>query len=219
MAKWAVFDVDGTLLLGISMEQLFVRYCRENRLIPPANYLYFALTALKILLRGKISDMFKTNKALMKGLPADKVETAAAICFDEMVKPHLSVQGGEVVNDYRREGYKILIMTGSPYFVAQHLIPIYQPDELVGFHLEIADGVYTGKGIGLHPYARRKNEVLLNLREKLDLSFEASVVFANHHTDVYHMELFGEAVAVNPTPKLRKIAEKRKWKIETWEQL
>lgn len=217
MAKWAVFDVDGTLLPGISMEQLFIRYGRENRLIPPVNYFYFALTALKILLSGKISDMFKTNKALMTGLPADKVETAAAICFDEMVKPRLSAQGGEVVNTYRRDGYKILIMTGSPYFVAQHLIPIYQPDELIGFHLEIAGDVYTGKGIGLHPYAQRKTEVLLSLREKLDLRLEESSVFANHHTDVYHMELFGEAVAVNPTPKLQKIAEKRKWKIETWE--
>lgn len=217
MAKWAVFDVDGTLLPGISMEQLFVRYGRENRLIPPVNFLYFALNALKILLRGKISDMFKTNKALMKDLPADKVETAAEICFDEMVKPRLSAQGGEVVNAYRREGFKILIMTGSPYFVAQHLIPLYQPDELIGFHLEIADGIYTGKGIGLHPYAQRKREVLLNLREKLDLSFDESVVFANHHTDVYHMELFGKAVAVNPTPKLRRIAEKRGWEITIWE--
>jgi phosphoserine phosphatase len=217
MTKWAVFDVDGTLLPGISMEQLFIRYCRENRLIPPVNFFLFVLTAMKILLRGKISDMFKTNKALLTDLPVDKVETAAAICFDEMVKPLLSDQGGKVVDAYRREGYKILVMTGSPYFIAQHLIPIYHPDELIGFHLEISEGFYTGKGIGLHPYARRKKEVLLNLREKLDLHFEGSAVFANHYTDVYHMELFGEAVVVNPTPKLRKIAEKRRWKIEAWE--
>jgi len=199
------------------MEQLFIRYCMENGLIPRMNFLHFVLTAGKILLRGNFPDTIKRNKALMKGLPADKVETAAEICFDEMVKPLLSVQGGEVVNAYRQEGYKVLIMTGSPYFVAQHLIPVYQPDELVGFHLEIAGDVYTGKGIGLHPYARRKKEVLLNLREKLDLRFEESAVFANHHTDVYHMELFGQAVAVNPTSKLRKIAEKHNWKITIWE--
>lgn len=217
MAKWAVFDVDGTLLPGISMEQLFIRYCMETGLIPRMNFLHFVLTAGKILLHGNFPDVIKRNKALMKGLPADKVETAAEICFDEMVKPRLSARGGEVVNAYRREGYRILIMTGSPYFVAQHLIPVYQPDELVGFHLEIAGDVYTGKGIGLHPYAQRKTEVLLNLREKLDLRFEESAVFANHHTDVYHMELFGEAVAVNPTPKLRQIAEKRGWEIVIWE--
>lgn len=153
----------------------------------------------------------------MKNLPVEKMETAAENCFKNFIAPLLSAEGLEVVNHRRRQGYKILLMTGSPEFLARHLQPICQPDELICLHLETAGKVYTGKVEGLHPFGQRKKEILLKLQEKLNLRFRESAVFANHHSDAHHMELFGEVIAVNPTPQLREIALERGWAIASWD--
>ena len=217
MAKWAVFDVDGTLLPESSMERLFLRESVKKRLIPRRNFLRYALTAAGLLMAGKINDAFKKNKSFMKNLPVEAIESAAKACFKSTIAPQLSAEGLEVVNRRRQHGYKILLMTGSPEFLARHLKPLYQPDELVCLHLETAGEVYSGKVEGLHPFGQRKKEILLRLQDELDINFRESAVFANHHSDAPHMELFGEAVAVNPTPKLREIAGERRWAIASWD--
>lgn len=215
MAKWAVFDVDGTLLPEYSMEELFVKCAREERLIGLPNFFRFALIAGKFLLFGDKEHAFTRNKAHFKNLPVEKVEALAKTCFQSEIEPRLSPRGAEVLKQHREQNFRILVMTGSPAFLARYLEPIYQPDKLIGSDLEISGDVLTGKS-NSHPFAETKREVLLQFQAEPEIDFRESVVFANHHSDVYHMELFGKAVAVNPTPKLRQIAEKRGWGIETW---
>ena len=43
-----------------------------------------------------------------------------------------------------------------------------------------------------------------------------SIVYANHHSDSIHVEMFGKAVVVNPTAALKKIAAERSWEIQFW---
>lgn len=217
MAKWAVFDVDGTLLPSISMERLFIRYCAKQRLVPIRNVFSFMLSIATSLMTGRINASLKSNKSFLKNLQTDRIETAAVQCFRNSIAPRFSQRGKDAVSLKRQQGYKILLLTGSPEFLARHLKPLYQPDKLVSYILEKKGNVYTGRGRNLHPYGRRKTEILLQLQQNLDLSFDESIVFANHHADVHHMELFGEAVAVNPTPKLQSIAREHGWTIARWD--
>ncbi len=69
--------------------------------------------------------------------------------------------------------------------------------------------------MNLHPYGERKTIILKALAQKLSIDFTQSIVFANHHSDYHHMLLFGEAVAVNPTARLKKFAQKHHWKIDS----
>jgi phosphoserine phosphatase len=215
MAKWAVFDVDGTLLPKYSMEEFFVKCANRERLLGPINFFHFVVAAGKFLLLGRPEDAFTRNKAHFKNLPLKKVETIAKNCFQTEIEPRLSSRGAEVLNQHRQQNFRILVMTGSPGFVARYLNPVYQPDKLISSELEISGDILTGKSLS-HPFAETKREVLLQFQPQLEINFQESTVFANHHSDVYHMEFFGKAVAVNPTTKLRQIAEKRGWGIETW---
>lgn len=216
MARWAVFDVDGTLLPGSSMEKLFIRHCAKKGLIPAPNFLRFMLSVTASLMARNAEAPLKSDKMFLKNLPVDCIEAEATDYFKNYIAMRLSHQGKQAVNLRRQQGYKILLMTGSPEFLARHLNPIYQPDELISYILETRGDVFTGQGSNLHPYGIRKKEILLQRKKDLDLCFEESVVFANHHDDAYHMELFGEAVAINPTPKLQTIARKCNWPVEWW---
>ena len=113
-----------------------------------------------------------------------------------------------------------MMMSGSLDVLVENIREVCSPDYLICTELEIApgnSGRFTGRVVGLHPYGSRKKQILSNLQDKLEIDFGRSVVFANHHSDVHHMELFGEAVAVNPSPELKKIAQKRGWRIKLWE--
>ena len=93
---------------------------------------------------------------------------------------------------------------------------LHQLDYFISSELEIEDHLFTGHLKTSHPYGQRKVQILQGLQTKLDIDFQNSIVFANHHSDVPHMLLFGEAVAVNPTSRLIKFAEKNHWEIERW---
>ncbi len=216
MASWAVFDVDGTLLPGDSMEARFVKRGIRQGMISPAGLLGLLGNAVKFFFRGNLTGGLKEDKSLLKGIPLSRVETEAAACFSAEIAPRLSRVGRETVARCREESYHILLMTGSPDFLARHLLPALEPDQLISAEMEIFGGRLSGKVKGLHPYGEAKKALLLRAQPQLQIDFSASVVFANHHSDAVHMELFGRAVAVNPGRKLERIARAQGWEIEYW---
>ena len=228
MARWAVFDIDGTLLPGASIEARFLIRFRKEVRIPYRNWLAYFLKGMLSLLSLPLSgtgnwlDGFKSNKIFLRGFLAQSVREFAQKFLEKHVIPLLSAEGLQTVETYRQRDYKIMLMSGSLDFLVESMREVYHPDYVVCTELEItsepnASGRYTGRIVGLHPMGMRKRKILSNLQKELDIDFSNSVVFANHHIDVHHMELFGGAVAVNPTPKLHNIAQKRSWRIERWE--
>jgi len=220
MANWAVFDIDGTLLPGASIEARFLIQFRKAKIIPFRNVLIYFLKGVFSILRGNREDVFKSNKMYLKGLSVQFVKEFAHSFFKQHIISNLSSEGLQTIEKYRRENYRIMLMSGSLDVLVENIREVCNPDYLVCTELEISpvnSGRFTGKIVGLHPYGSRKKRILSNLKDKLEIDFGRSIVFANHHSDVHHMELFGEAVAVNPTPELEGIAQKRGWRIERWE--
>lgn len=216
MAHWAVFDVDGTLLPGSSVEQRFIMHLVKRGVIFHKHILSYFAYGIFSALKGNWEEGFKNNKRYLKGLTVKEIGALAENYYQHYISPALSETGLDTIDQSRKEGYKILIMSGSPDFLTEHLIAQIKPDHFVWTTMEIMDGKFTGRIIGLHPYGVRKKQIMEELQPKLDIDFENSTVFANHHADVLHMEMFRKAVAVNPTPALKKIAEDREWETEIW---
>lgn len=216
MTAWAVFDLDGTLLPGNSLEQRFLEHVTRQGLLPFKNLFFYTLMGIFNSLRNNWEEGFKSNKMYLKDLPANPLQRFSSTFFYHKVRQQLSRRGMRIIQARRKEGFKIMLMSGSPDFLTRQLAPIVRPDYLIASDLEIRHRRYTGRLRGLHPYGIRKRLILQKLRSQLDIDFAASAVFANHHSDVLHMEIFGEPVAVNPTTKLLEIARARGWKIEHW---
>jgi HAD superfamily hydrolase (TIGR01490 family) len=203
-ARWAVFDVDGTLLPNASMEQRFIMHLVKRGLIFHKNILSYFAYGIISALRGRWEEGFKNNKRYIKGLAVEEIRTLAEYYYRHRISPALSVAGLGTVEQYRKEGFKILIMSGSPDFLTEHLVAQIKPDHFVWTATEVKDGKFTGRITGLHPYGIRKRQILEHLQAQLEIDFDNSIVFANHHADLHHMQMFGKAVAVNPTPALKK---------------
>jgi len=216
MARWAVFDVDGTLLPKISMEREFLNYMIRKRMLPLKNLFYYSFKGIIGIFSHGWEETVKSNKTYLKGLSVSIVEEHAAECFKKRIIPALAIRGKQKVEAFRQRGYKILIISGAPSFLAFHLQPLYYPHHIICTELEVKKGFYSGRLSGLHPFGKRKQTILEKIQRKLDIDFGNSVVFADHHADIYHMRLFGKAVAVNATPKLRKAALRYGWELDVW---
>jgi HAD superfamily phosphoserine phosphatase-like hydrolase len=163
-----------------------------------------------------LAEATKMNKSYLTGLRVSDVGEYADLCFRERIAPGVSSEAVLKVEALKESGYRILIISGAPSFLMQHLEPVVRPDFTICTELEVKDGRYTGDVVGAHPFGKRKRRILEEARESLDIDFTESIVFANHHSDAHHMELFGHAVAVNSTRKLRRLAIESGWEITTW---
>ena len=109
-----------------------------------------------------------------------------------------------------------MIISGAPDFLAELLRADYSSDFLISAGLEIDCGRFTGRLSTIHPYGERKRTILEGLAGKEDLEFGRSIAFADHPSDIPHLALFGESVAVNPKRGLREHAQRHGWRIVNW---
>lgn len=216
MATWAVFDLDGTLLPGTSMERMFWRCLLRRRRLPTRNIIHFISRGLAGARKAGLQSLLKSNKSYVRGLTVSGVRLLAADCYRRRISPRLAPKGKEAVESLRRQGYKIMIISGAPDFLAELLKAEYAPDLIISTGLEIDSGRYTGRMSTLHPYGQRKTSILAGLAEKEDLDFEHSIAFADHPSDIPHLAMFGRAVVVNPKRRLRRYARRHGWKIVRW---
>ena len=163
MARWAVFDIDGTLLPGASIESRFLTNFRKLHHIPYRNLIIYFLKAVIDTVQGKGNDAFKSNKMYLKSIPSKNVTEFAGEFFQQNIIPLLSKEGITAIETYRAQGYKIMLMSGSLDILVDHLRDVCHPDHIVCSKLEIENDRFTGNIQGRHPYAVRKKQILEEL--------------------------------------------------------
>ncbi len=213
--RWAVFDIDGTLLPGESMEAIFIRSLIREGVLSWAAVLKFLGKGAHFLLRLKIEHALKQNKYYLRGLDSREVQEIAAQIFQQEIRKQFADKGEEIIEELRSQGYRILLLSGAPDFLAEQLQRAYQADHVIATRLETENHRYTGRIDGLHPYGLRKTLLMKQTIRQLGIDPQQSLVFANHYSDADHMQLFGTAYAVNPDRKLKQIARQEGWEVVT----
>jgi HAD superfamily hydrolase (TIGR01490 family) len=214
--RWAVFDVDGTILPGTSMERILIRDMIGKGLIPIRSFFVFSCLALKsICRRGGVRE-FLRNKTYFQGLPEKPMVRLSKKLVDEKIAPRIPDAARREMDRLRRSGHRILLMSGAPEFMLCPLAERLGVDAAMGTVYEVEDGLFAGAPCGDHLYGSAKTRILKHRAKELELDFARSAVYANDPSDAEHMRMFGTAVAVNPRKGLRRMAEEEGWKVEWW---
>lgn len=79
--------------------------------------------------------------------------------------------------------------------------------------LEESDGRWTGRVVGEAMFGKAKARAILKLAEDLSLDLSRSWVYGDSAQDRWMLAAVGNAAAMNPTPRLARIARKRGWPI------
>ena len=83
-------------------------------------------------------------------------------------------------------------------------------------NLEEGEGRWTGRILGEAMFGKAKARALLALAEELSLDLSQSWVYGDSAQDRWMLAAVGHPVAVNPSPRLARIAKKRGWSLLRW---
>ncbi len=213
----AFFDFDETLL-DIESSRLGFRYLWERRLVS-FGFILRVLTANIFYKRHWLSDekmaiiliKFYRNRHL------EDFQQGAADFYQDHLKPHLAPNIHARVNKHRRQGHRLILISGSVRYMLEPVAEDLGFDHLLCTDLEIGeDGLLSGRAKG--PICLNSNKRILAemLARKVNIDLASSYAYGNHQSDLPLLELIGNPYVVEPTEPLRKVALANKWPILTY---
>lgn len=215
----AFFDVDGTLVAGnIVTYGVALRTAEMSRLgrwlwilaFLPRVPVYLALDAVS---RPAFQRAFYR---LYRGIPPAALEARVDRLFEEHVAPRIRAEAEARVNDHRRRGDRIVLVTGSITPIVTPLAERLGADAVLAPGLEERDGAFTG-ALARPPIAGpAKAAALTEWARDAAVDLERSSAYGDSLDDVPMLERVGHAAVVNPGRRLKRLARARGWEILEW---
>ena len=214
----AFFDLDKTIVARSSPLALGRSFFKEG-LISRSWLIKSLYAQLMFHLMGadeaKMQKMQKEAARLTEGWDADKVRRVVTEVLEDVISPLIYAEALEVIHDHRAAGRLICIVSSSPEEVVEPLAAMIQVDRFIASKPKIKDGKYTGE-LDFYAYGSHKADAVEQLAAQEGIALDASFAYSDSITDLPMLEVVGNPVVVNPDKELRKIAEERKWPVESF---
>ena len=212
--KFAVFDVDGTLL-EMAIPTDFIEWLVKRKKFPK-KVLNEIQTTIRHHGSGKISWSERGNYILnawaegFKGKNKKEIEEQAK----EFMKEYDKIFPGsiEVMNYLKNKDYYLIAISRSFEEILEELKTKLPFDLVIGTKFEVKKGVYTGNLLNQMWGHETKKEILLDLIKEKNLDTKKSFAFGDSDQDSFMMQEVEFPVCVQPDKELKKIAEKNNWK-------
>lgn len=213
----ALFDLDRTLVRK-DTATLYVKWQREVGLATTrdlvrtmwwvAQYTFGVLDAHAVAKRAI---------ATLAGKPEQQMIDECERWYVSHVLPHVSGEARRAVERHTESGDLVAIVTGATPYVARPLARTLGIPHVVTSELEVdARGAFTGRSKDPLCYGEGKVTRAARLAEAHGFDLAKAVFYTDSLTDLPLLERVAERVCVNPDPRLRRLAKKRGWRIESW---
>ena len=210
----AVFDLDGTLVVGQTQE-LMVRFLRKARVVSRSFVIGTALWFLAY--KAGLVKVTEASRAkggeVFGGLSEDQVAGLMARFTEEVMVPRLHPATTAALAEHQDEGDAVVVVSAALDPLVDALCRRLDVTEYAGAVCEIADGRYTGRLVGPIPYGAEKARAAARFIAQHGADPADCWAYADHDTDLDLLRLVGHPVAVNPRPRLREEAERQGWPI------
>ena len=142
------------------------------------------------------------------------MEKIGSAFFNNEIEKRISQKGIIRLTEHKMKGHRVILLSGMPEFLLRNYSRLFKVEEYYGSVMEINNGEFTGRTVGLFPIVKGKPEVVERILKKHDLDWRHVTAYADHYHDRYLLKKAGRPVAVNPDDKLKALAEENGWQIE-----
>ena len=218
-SRAAFFDVDGTIVDATVVHYFHYfatkSYSSFDRLLWMLGFLPKILYYLIVdkISRSWFNRIFYAN---YRDMDAEKLRTWSPSHFEEVLRPRLFAEAVARMTEHRERGERVVLITGSLDFIIEPLAEFLQADELIAAHMSEQNGRLTGKLTGPPVGDEEKARILRIYAEQQGIDLTQSYGYADSRSDLPMLEAVGHAVVINPSDKLRTVAEKRGWEVVAW---
>jgi len=215
MKKFAVFDIDGTLIRW-QLYHAIADVLAKKGYIDAESYADMR-EARMYWKRRSHANSFKDyeksvvaayDKAVTK-LTVDQFLEAANLIFEEY-KDQVYTFSRSLIDDLKRKNYTLLAISGSQKEIVQLIADYYGFDDCVGSTYERKDNSFTGRK---QIASQDKSTILRELVEKHGLNMKGSIAVGDTESDIPMFEMVEQPIALNPTRGLFEHAKRQGWKV------
>jgi HAD superfamily hydrolase (TIGR01490 family) len=217
MRPAAFFDLDRTLI-DINSGMLWARHERHEGNISKRQLALAGFWTLMYHL--SLIDMeavFSSAVAFYSGQPSHELDRRTREWFMRDVEPRFRRKAGDVVEQHRKDGHPLVILSNSSCYEAAvaaetwgfdaWLANIFQTDE---------HGHLTGSFEAPMCYGEGKVQRAEAWARNNDVDVDHSYFYTDSYSDMPMLERVSEPRVVAPDPRLRRAAKKRGWPILQW---
>lgn len=215
MKKFAVFDIDGTLIRWQLYHAIVDALANKKLLGQKAKKTLNE--ARMVWKRREYPDAFRGYERALIQVYEEALPRLTTEQFDTTVeevakeyKEQVYTYTRQLAKDLRARGYTLLAISGSHEELVGHIARQYGFDDWVGTRYVRKDNKFTGEKFVA---SKDKKAVLERLVNKHRLSFKDSIGVGDSKSDVAFLEMVDQPIAFNPDRELFDIARKNYWKI------
>ena len=218
----AFFDLDKTIVSRSSSLALSRPLYRAG-MVSRGQLMRGAYAQLVYLLVGADEQRMERLKegmlALTKGWDRGQVERLVQDVILDVIDPYVYQEALDLMELHRAEGRQIYIVSSSPEEVVRPLARHFGASGVIATRAQVGeDGRYTGE-LEFYAYGHQKADAIRDIADRVGLELAGSYAYTDSITDLPMLEAVGNPVAVNPDPRLRRIARDRRWAVERWREV
>ena len=215
MRKYAVFDIDGTLIRWQLYHVIVDRLAKQGSLGDEA-YSVIQLARMKWKTRETPESFAEYEKVLISNYEV-AITNLKTSEFDELVegiideyKDQVYTYTRDLIKTLKSQGYFLLAISGSHHELVEKLAKYYKFDDWVGSKYERRGDSFSGEA---YIPSFNKATALQEFLTKHQLSPSKSLAVGDSKSDVTMLELVENPIAFNPDKNLFEIAKTHKWKV------
>lgn len=211
MSKLAIFDVDGTLIKGQSQIH-FVMFLRGQGILSLLDMISIFAWYFRYLFLSSGIDQSLNEKIYTKILGGKRTEEVAEEINNHFSQEYKNVYPGakELLKGCVDKEMQVILLSSMPKPLLRAYAEYFGVKDYYGTELEIRDGCYTGKIAGKILVGEEKLKFIKNNYKDSAIEFD---YFSDHESDLPVLLAAKEAIVVNPTSALSKIAKQKGWRM------
>lgn len=215
MKKFAVFDIDGTLIRWQLYHAVVDKLAKRNILGTNAHQqLHDARMAWK---RRESSESFQEYEKQLINIYESSLPNIEPALFDELAKEvakeytdQTYVYTRDLAQQLKQKGYMLLAISGSHKELIAHVAKRYRFDDWIGTTYERSNGTFSGNK---HIPSLNKQAELESFISKHQLTLHGSYAIGDSKNDITVLNMVDNPIAFNPDKELFKQAQKNHWPI------
>ncbi len=211
-ASIAFFDMDYTIL-DASSSLLYVKYLRQRGQLKRRQLLRVGWWA--ILYKLSAMDLVAIMPRILSyanTISASETFEQAQVWFKDMVAAHIAPQAVQHIREHQHNGQRVAIISASSQFAVQPVAQALDLDFLCT-QLEVKDDQLTGQVVEPVCFGSGKIFWAKQYAEQHAAQLSDCYLYTDSYTDRPLLEIVGHPIAVNPDPRLKRLARRRHWPI------
>ncbi|WP_082105282.1 HAD family hydrolase [Demequina subtropica] len=210
----AFFDVDNTVIKGASSFHI-ARGLWQRDYFTLRDIVKFAYEQAAYVLFGESHEQMDRLRqhglTIVKGWSVAEMTAVAEEVYDELLASRVYPGTKAIIDEHLDAGHEVWFVTASPVEVGRMVARRIGATGALGTVPEHEGGHYTGRLVGEFLHGPHKAEAVRALAAERGLDLESSYAYGDSVNDASMLETVGHPCAINPDPKMRRLATKRGW--------